>query len=121
MINLIVPELIAHGRIMRPGLGIQIAPENAARQLNLKGVLILEAQDGGAAARAGLVGTQKAPDGSLVLGDLIVAMNDQAIADVNDLYRELDKHKVGDTVTLAVERRGAKRQVKVTLQALPAP
>jgi S1-C subfamily serine protease len=121
MINLIVPELIAHGRIMRPGLGIQIAPENATRQLKLKGVLILEAQDGGAAARAGLAGTQKAQDGSLVLGDLIVAMNDQSIADVNDLYRELDKHKVGDTVTLGVERRGAKRQVKVTLQALPPP
>ncbi|HKE14367.1 MAG TPA: trypsin-like peptidase domain-containing protein [Kofleriaceae bacterium] len=121
MINLIVPELIAHGRVVRPGLGIQIAPETAARQLNLKGVLILEAQDGGAAARAGLVGTQKGPDGGLVLGDLIVAMNDQAIEDVNDLYRELDKHKVGDTVTLGVERRGAKRDVKVTLQALPPP
>ncbi len=120
-INLIVPELVAHGRVKRPGLGIHIANENITRQLNLKGVLVLEAQADGAAARAGLIGTQKAADGSWVLGDVIVALDDQPIADVNDLYRELDKHKVGDEVTLQVVRRREKREVKVKLQALPSP
>jgi S1-C subfamily serine protease len=120
-INLIVPELVAHGKVVRPGLGIQIAAENIARQLNLKGVLILEVQPDGAAAHAGLAGTRKAADGRWVLGDVIVGIEDHPIKDVNDLYRELDKHKVGDVVPLDVVRPGSdKRQVKVTLQALPS-
>ena len=118
-INLIVPELVSHGRVVRPGLGIYFAAENIARQLNLKGVLVLEVQPGGAADKAGLVGTQKGTNGRWVLGDVIVAVDGQALADVNDLYRELDKHKVGDAVTLDVVRSGEKRQVQVTLQALP--
>jgi len=118
-INLIVPELVSHGKVVRPGLGIHIAAENIARQLNLKGVLVLEAQADSAAAKAGLIGTQKAQDGNWVLGDVIFAIDGQTIEDVNDLYRELDKHKVGDEVTLDVVRRGEKRQVKVKLQPLP--
>jgi S1-C subfamily serine protease len=120
-INLIVPELVAHGKVLRPGLGIFFAAESIARQLNLKGVLVLDMQPGGAAARAGLIGTQKAGDGGWVLGDVIIGMDQQPVNDVNDLYRELDKHKVGDEVTLDVVRRNEKRQVKLKLQALPEP
>jgi S1-C subfamily serine protease len=119
-INLIVPELVSHGRVVRPGLGIYFAAENIARQLNLKGVLVLEVQPGGAADKAGLIGTQKGTNGRWVLGDVIVSMDSQPLTDVNDLYRELDKHKVGDTIALDVVRGGEKRQVKVTLQALPS-
>jgi S1-C subfamily serine protease len=117
-INLIVPELIAHGRVVRPGLGIQVASEAVARQLQIKGVLVGEVTPDSAAHHAGLVGIQRAADGRLVLGDIIVAMEDQKIEDVNDLYRELDKHKVGDTVTLQVVRSGDKRAVEVKLQEL---
>jgi S1-C subfamily serine protease len=121
IINLIVPELIAHGRVVRPGLGIQVAPETVARQLNVKGVLVLDAQEGGAADRAGLIGFQKAANGGWEIGDRIVGIDGQPVEDVNDLYAALDKHKVGDTVTVDVVRQGDQRKVKVTLQPLPSP
>jgi S1-C subfamily serine protease len=121
IINLIVPELIAHGRVVRPGLGIQVAPETVARQLNVKGVLVLDAQEGGAADRAGLIGFKKAANGGWEIGDRIVGIDGQPVEDVNDLYAALDKHKVGDTVTVDVVRQGDQRKVKVTLQPLPSP
>jgi S1-C subfamily serine protease len=121
-INLIVPELIAHGKVERPGLGIRPAPDNIARQLSLKGVLVEAVSEDSAAGKAGLIGIQKGQNGRWILGDVIVGIDDQPIGDLNDLYRQLDRHKVGDTVTLDVIRGGGeKRQVKVTLQALPSP
>jgi S1-C subfamily serine protease len=121
IINLIVPELIAHGRVVRPGLGIQAAPESVARQLNVKGVLVFDAQEGGAAERAGLIGFRKAANGGWEIGDRIVGIDGQPVEDVNDLYAALDKHKVGDEVTVDVVRQGDKRKVKLTLQPLPSP
>ena len=121
IINLIVPELIAHGRVVRPGLGIQVAPESVARQLNVKGVLVMDAQEGGAADRAGLIGFRKAANGGWEIGDRIVGIDGQPVEDVNDLYAALDKHKVGDMVAVDVVRQGDERKVKVTLQPLPSP
>jgi S1-C subfamily serine protease len=121
-INLIVPELISHGKVERPGLGIRPLPDNYARQLHLKGVLIEDVSAESAAGRAGLVGIEKGQNGRWVLGDVIVAIDSQPVSDLTDLYRQLDKHKVGDAVTLDVVRGGGdRRKVKVTLQALPAP
>ncbi|HTE51974.1 MAG TPA: trypsin-like peptidase domain-containing protein [Kofleriaceae bacterium] len=120
-INLIVPELVAHGKVERPGLGIRPAPDNIARQLNLKGVLIEDVTADSAAGRAGLLGIKKGPSGRWVLGDVIVGIDEQPVGDLTDLYRQLDKHKVGDSVTLDVVRSNDKRQVKVKLQALPSP
>jgi S1-C subfamily serine protease len=121
-INLIVPQLIAHGRVERPGLGIRPAPDNIARQLNIKGVLVEAVTPDTAAGRAGLTGIQKGAGGRWALGDVIVGIDDQPVTNLTDLYRQLDRHKVGDTVTLDVVRGGGeKRQVKVVLQALPAP
>ena len=37
----IVPELITHGRRLRPGLGIEMAEAGLARRLKLSGVLVM--------------------------------------------------------------------------------
>ncbi|MGZ3494793.1 MAG: S1C family serine protease, partial [Thermodesulfobacteriota bacterium] len=34
----VVPQIIKHGKVVRPGMGIQVAPDQLTRQLNLKGV-----------------------------------------------------------------------------------
>jgi len=117
-VNRIVPQLIAHGKVVRPGLGVVPAPAQIARQLGLEGVLIQTVPPGSAAEEAGLVGFTQGARG-MVVGDLIVAIDGQTVRELNDLYRELDKHSVGDVVTLDVVRAGEKRKVKVTLQALP--
>ena len=117
-VNRIVPQLVSHGKVVRPGLGIVPAPPNIAVQLKLEGVLVQQVPPGSAAEQAGLVGMTQGSRG-MILGDLIVAIDGQKISELNDLYRELDKHSVGDVVTLDVMRAGEKRQVRVTLQALP--
>jgi S1-C subfamily serine protease len=117
-VNRIVPELIKNGKIERPGLGINIATDQAAQRLDVDGVLIIEVAPNGAAAAAGLTGTQPGPDGRWQLGDVIVGIDGQAVHKQADLFKALDDHKVGDHVKVTVMRDGQKRDVDVTLQSL---
>jgi S1-C subfamily serine protease len=118
-INSIVPQLIKHGKIVRPGLGVTIATDQIAQKLGVDGVLLRAVTKGGAADQAGIVPLSQTPDGNLDLGDVIVAIDGAEIHKQKDLHRELDTHKVGDTVTLTLQNNGQRRDVKVTLQALP--
>ena len=113
IVNLIVPELLKHGKIVRPGLGLNILNDQVAERNNIDGVVILQVVPGGAADRAGLKGIDQN-----VLGDVIVAVDGTPIHKSTDLYKALDTHKVGDTVEVTVMNQGQKRQVKVTLQAI---
>jgi S1-C subfamily serine protease len=40
-VNRIVPELIRYGKLTRPGIGVQIAEDQIAQQLGIKGVLVV--------------------------------------------------------------------------------
>ncbi|HET6612689.1 MAG TPA: trypsin-like peptidase domain-containing protein [Kofleriaceae bacterium] len=117
-VNRIVPQLIAHGEVIRPGLGIHILTDQIARQYGVRGVAILEAIPGGAAAKAGLSGLRQNELGQVVFGDIIVGADGKDVASLNDLYRILDGHKVGDTLSVTVVRDGQRRSVDLTLQAL---
>ncbi|MEZ4367130.1 MAG: trypsin-like peptidase domain-containing protein [Kofleriaceae bacterium] len=118
-INRIVPQIIKHGDVPRPGLGVTIAQDSVAARLGLTGVLIIDVVPGGAAAAAGLVGTRQLPGGKWSPGDVIVAIDGSAIANTSDLYRSLDDHKVGDQVTVTVQGAGgARRDVSLSLQAI---
>ena len=50
-----VGQILQYGRVVRPVLGVNIAPPQALRQMGLQGVLVLEVPDGSPAAKAGLV------------------------------------------------------------------
>ena len=117
-VNAIVPQLIKHGKLTRPGLGINILSDQIAMQQGIKGVVILGVTPGGAADQAGIVGTQQTQAG-WVLGDVIVKLDNVDVAKSSDLFRALDARKVGDEVEVVLERQRQKRTVKVTLQALP--
>jgi S1-C subfamily serine protease len=118
-VNRIVPQLIQHGRIVRPGLGIHIGNDQLADQLNLQGVLVIDVPPDSAAGTAGLEGAQAAPSGRWILGDIIVAVDGEAVRNSSDLYRVLDQREVGETVTLTVDRNGKRRDLEVKLQPLP--
>ena len=113
----IVPELIAHGRVIRPRLALAVAPDRIARQLGLPGVLILQVTPGSPAAEAGLRPTRRTRDGDIILGDVIVAIDGHEVQTSNDLLAALDQYQVGDIVTLTIERDGERLQLKVQLQA----
>ena len=115
-INRIVPQLIQHGRVVRPRLGVQLAPEQLARQLDVKeGALILKVLPGTPAAAAGLRGTQRDENGAIQLGDVIVGVEGEPVKKVDDLYSALDRFKVGDTITVKFIRDGQIAEVRVTL------
>ncbi len=117
-VNAIVPQLISHGKLTRPGLGINILSDQIAQQQGIKGVVILGVTPGGAADRAGITGTKQTTMG-WQLGDVIVKLDDVDVAKSSDLFRALDARKVGDEVEVVLENARKRRTVKVTLQALP--
>jgi putative serine protease PepD len=120
----IVPELVRNGHVSRPDLGIDARDVEAlAGQGRLPvsyGVLLVRVQPGSAASNAGLRGVTQTEDGDLDLGDIIVAVNGEKVSNKDDLYRELNKHQVGDSVNVEVVRNGRRVTVPVRLTAPPA-
>jgi S1-C subfamily serine protease len=119
----IVPQLIRDGEIRRPKLGIAPADvESLGTQLQLpvtKGVLIASVQPGSAAANAGLRGVVRTEDGDLEVGDIIVGIDGEKVDNNDDLYKILDKHKVGDNVSVEIYRQGRRTSVPVHLTEAP--
>jgi len=114
-INRVVPQLIQHGRQIRPVLGIQIVPARLARRLGVDhGVLVQRVFAGSGAERAGLRGTFTTRDG-IVLGDIVIAIGDDQVRTSNDLLNALDKRAPNEQVTVTVQRKGKATTVKVTL------
>jgi len=112
----IVEQIIKYGKVTRPVLGISFAPEQSVEQLGVSGVLVLDAPPNGPAGKAGLKATTRDTFGRLVLGDVITSMNGKKISNGSDLYKILDRCKVGDTVQLEVLRGDQKVGVDVTLE-----
>src|SRR6266849_6575901 len=119
----IVPQLVQHGGVQRPKLGIE--PRNVealSGQVRLPvsyGVLIMAVQPGGAAANAGLRGLVQTENGDVELGDIIVAIDGQKISNNDELFVVLDKHQVGETVNVEVIRNGRHTTVPVKLMDAP--
>jgi S1-C subfamily serine protease len=114
-INSIVPELIKYGKVKRPGLGINIMKMAKQGSRTIDGVLIRDVMPGSPADLAGLVGMAMTPDGRLVVGDTIVAVDGTDIHSLSDLYKVLDAHRVGDTIDVTVQRDQTRRTIKITL------
>jgi S1-C subfamily serine protease len=116
-INRIVPQLIAFGKVIQPGLGVQVVEDSVAKQVGIEeGVLILDVDRRGAAASAGMMPTRYDSEGNVVLGDIIVAIEGQGIKTSDDLYKALERYNVGDEVRVEVIRGGRKRTLTVRLQ-----
>jgi S1-C subfamily serine protease len=117
-VNRIVPELIRSGKLIRPGLGIQIADEQISQRLGVAGILVIDVVRGSAAARAGIQPTRRDAQGRVRLGDVITAIDGKKVESPNDLYLVLDKYKVGDAVNVTSSRDGRSVQTKLTLEAV---
>jgi S1-C subfamily serine protease len=117
-VNRIVPELIRSGRVTRPGLGVQIADEQIAQRLGVSGVLVIDVARGSPAAKAGIQPTRRDAEGRLRLGDIIVAIDGKKVTAPNDLFLLLENYKVGDAVTVSLQREGKPVQAKVMLEAV---
>jgi S1-C subfamily serine protease len=117
-VNRIVPELIRSGKVIRPGMGIQIADEQIAQRLGVAGVLVVDVAKGSAASKSGIQPTRRDADGRLRLGDIITSVDGKKVATPNDLYLLLEKYKIGDIVNVSLLRDGQTVQAKVSLEAV---
>ena len=116
-VNRVVTQLIKHGKVIRPGLGIQEAPDQLARRWGIPGVLILNVNPDGPAARAGLKATRRDQSGRILVGDAITAIDGEQVDSSNQLFALLEKHAVGDEVTATVWRQASTLDVKMKLIA----
>ena len=116
----IVPELIAHGRVVRPIMGVGFDDQLSAavtRRLGVDGVLVRQVYDGSPAAAAGLQGTSVDRRGRVIPGDVVQEIDGKPVRSVSDLLGRLGGYKPGDSVTLTVWRDGAAKKLAVKLRA----
>ncbi len=115
VVNRFVPEIIRHGRVIKPGIGIAIAHPGLAERLDIRGVLIINVQKRSTAEAAGLRGTrQRGAD--IILGDIIVSVNNAPVSSYDDLRNEFDKYQIGDVVKLGLLRDDKSIAVSVKLE-----
>ena len=117
-VNRIVAELIRYGKVTRPGIGVQIAEEQIADRLGVKGILVVDVVPGSAAAKAGIRPTRREGSGRVRLGDVITAIDGKKVESPNELFILLENYKVGDVVSISLLRDGKNLQTKVTLEAV---
>ncbi len=113
-----VPELIKHGKLIRPGLGISLVPDAMARRWGVHGVIIGKIGRGSTAERVGLRGSRETTVGRVELGDIIVGVDGKPVETIDDLMALMEQHKVGDQVVIDYVRGNRKQQVTVTLQVV---
>lgn len=118
----VVPQLIQHGRVIRPTTGITRVYETD------NGLTVVSVVPGGPADLAGIQGfrvvRERSTRGGFVYertrldqsqADLIIAVDNQPVATVDDLLSLIEEKKPGDRVTLSVLRADRPVDVLVTL------
>ncbi|MEO8910426.1 MAG: trypsin-like peptidase domain-containing protein [Gemmatimonadaceae bacterium] len=111
----VMDQIIAHGRVRVPALGIgidDVSPEDAAVAgvKDIRGVLVRNfPSDDTPAKRAGLQP-----------GDVIITADGQPVDRVNTLQRIVRNHNPGETIDIEVMRYGQRKNFRVTLMEAPS-
>ena len=103
----VVEQVLAHGRVRRGFLGIGSYPVTLPAALaesegQRSGLMLVSVQDGAPAAAAGLL-----------IGDVIIKVEGQAIAHPGDLLPFVDEDRVGAELSVKVLRAGATRELRI--------
>jgi serine protease Do len=109
----VMDQLVTVGAVHRGMLGVTVQgiSSDLAGSLGLsgvKGALVSAVSDGGPADKAGVR-----------RGDVIVAIDGQAVKDSNSLRNTVSRLKPGSTVALTLFRSGQERQVTARLAEMP--
>ena len=77
----------------------------------------LSVSAGSPAAKAGLQAFRRGSRGEVLAGDVITAINGEAVNDLDDMLSLLEKRQPGESVSLSVWRDGQTRKQAVVLAA----
>jgi 2-alkenal reductase len=114
----IMPELIEHGRVRWPGLGITLMPDHMAARWGVQGVIVRGVLPNSPAQRAGLRGIQTGRRGNLVGFDLITEVAERRVLQGVDLIDALDDYEAGDVVRLRFMRGGDTWEANIELAVI---
>ena len=107
----IIDELIQHNKVLRPYIGISgiDLDDSTAQRYNLVlGVYVKTVQDFSPAEKCGLQS-----------GDVIIKADGKDIKTMEELNEIKNLHKIGETMTLTVNRNGQEKDFTVTLEETP--
>ncbi len=107
-------QLIEHGEVIRPWISISAVDVNPklVAYYHLpsdKGVVITNVVPGSDADKSGIE-----------IGDILVRIDDMDINNVRDLIKVMNKHKVGDKITMQLFRGPEKVQLETMLEKSPS-
>lgn len=114
-VNRTVDQLLAKGYVPRPYLGAALQPVRipdsvrSSLKSNAGGLIVLHVETGGPAEKAGIV-----------LGDVIVELEDKPVPHTYEIRSALASSKVGDILKLKLLRAGTPVDVAVNLAERPA-
>jgi S1-C subfamily serine protease len=111
----VVDQLLAKGRIARPYLGVGmhpvLLPEKLREQFNLpqsSGLMMLSIEADAPADKAGIT-----------IGDVLLALGENAVADTNDVQTILGSVEVGAVIKARFLRGGEVKDAEITLGERP--
>ncbi|HEY9897637.1 MAG TPA: trypsin-like peptidase domain-containing protein [Pantanalinema sp.] len=111
-VSRIIPQLEAKGKVERAwlGVGLKDLPDNRQAMFYPvdAGVIVAQVDPRGPAAKAGLT-----------TGDVVQALNGKPVKNAHDLIVAVGTLKVGEKVSLLVNREGQKKTLDVTLGQMP--
>ena len=113
-IERVAAEVQTHGRVRHGWLGVTLQsvalPEGAATDEAGTGLLVVGLASGSPAASAGLI-----------VGDILLALDDQDLVDVADLQQTLTGDRIGNAVPVRLLRGGEQTELSVTPIERPEP
>ena len=120
VVNVIVPDLIQDGQISRAWLGVALRENVVIGRVRLEGVLVEQVVPDGPAEKAGILPMRRGEGFGILLGDQIVAINNEKVESVSDLLALVSKYRAGDTVDVGMIRAGKPISLSVRLEDRPA-
>jgi S1-C subfamily serine protease len=114
----VMPQLIEHGRVKWPGLGVTLLPDHLAARWGMQGVIVREVLADSPADRAGLKSIQTGRRGNVVAFDLITEVANRQVRQGVDLLDALDDYDAGDVVKVRFVRGGDTWEANIELAVL---
>ena len=108
----VIDDLIEYNKVLRPYIGIAGLDLNEATVKRYKlaslGVYVQSVQNFSPAEKAGLQS-----------GDIIIKADGKDILTMDELNDIKNSHKIGETMTLLINRNGDKKEITITLEETP--
>ena len=107
----IAEQLIQYNKVKRPYMGISgldLSKQEAQRYRLVEGIYIRSVEDFSAAQKA-----------DLRIGDVIIKFDGKDVKTMNELNAIKNTHKIGDEITLVVNRSGEEKEIIITLSEQP--